>query len=71
MDGADNEAVLAVNYNETSLGLQDTVTLHFDPAYGYTKAQCYVGGKEVTYDLTDNSLTFTLGAGEGVFVIPY
>ena len=71
MDGADNEAVLAVNYNETSLGLQDTVTLHFDPAYGYTKAQCYVGGKEVTYDLTENSLTFTLGAGEGVFVIPY
>ena len=71
MDGADNEAVLAVNYNETTLGLKDTVTLRFDPAYGYTKALCYVGGEKVTYDLTDNSLTFTLGAGEGVFAIPY
>lgn len=71
IDSADNEAIFAVNYNETTLGLSDTITLEFDPSYSYTKAQCYVGGEKVIYDITDNSLSITLGVGEGVFVIPY
>lgn len=71
LDNSDNEGFMIVNYNETTLELTDTVTMSFDPGYGYTKALCYIGGKEVTFDLTDNDLTLTLGSGEGVFVIPY
>lgn len=71
MDDKDNTGFMVVNYNETSKNITDTVTLNFNSSYKFTKAQCYVGGEKIIVDVKDNAVTLTLGAGEGVFVIPY
>lgn len=71
VDFEDNAGFMVVNYNDSSLKLTDEVTMTFDASYGYKKALCYVGGEKKVMDITDNALTFTLGVGEGIFVIPY
>lgn len=65
-----NDGIMAVNYNETSLGLTDEVTLAFDGTK-YNKAVCYIGGKKTIVSLNGGKLDLELGAGEGVFVIPF
>ena len=71
LDNEDNVGFTVVNYNDSSLGLTDKVSISFNPSYNYAKAQCYIGGKKTIIDLNDNVLELTLGVGEGVFVIPY
>lgn len=70
-DKEGNNGFTVVNYNETSLALTDTVTLRFEPSYKFTEALCYVGGQKQVKTVKNNALTLTLGAGEGVFVVPY
>lgn len=69
-DAEGNDGIMVVNYNETSLGLTDDVTLKFDSSR-YNKAVCYIGGKKNVVGLTNGTLNLELGVGEGVFVIPY
>ena len=70
-DSAGNDGIMVVNYNETTENLTDTVELTFDSSK-YNAAVCYVGGvKKVFTGLTDGKLSLSLGAGEGIFVIPY
>lgn len=70
-DAAGNDGIIVVNYNETTKNLTDTVELTFDSSK-YNAAVCYVGGvKKVFTGLTDGKLSLSLGAGEGIFVIPY
>ena len=70
-DAAGNDGIMVVNYNETTENLTDTVELTFDSSK-YNAAVCYVGGvKEVFTGLKDGKLLLSLGAGEGIFVIPY
>lgn len=70
-DAAGNDGIMVVNYNETTENLTDTVELTFDSSK-YNAAVCYVGGvKKVFTGLTDGKLLLGLGAGEGIFVIPY
>lgn len=71
MDGEDNEAVMVVNYNETTLCKTDEVKIKFNAEYKYNKCLCYVGGEKKIFDVTNNTLTLNLGVGEGVFVVPY
>ena len=71
IDKEENAGFTIVNYNDSSLGLSDKVSVKFNSSYHYTKAQCYIGGEKQTIDLKDNVLGLTLGVGEGVFVIPY
>lgn len=70
-DAAGNDGIMVVNYNETTENLTDTAELTFDSSK-YNAAVCYVGGvKKVFTGLTDGKLSLSLGAGEGIFVIPY
>lgn len=70
-DAAGNDGIMVVNYNETTENLTDTVELTFDSSK-YNAAVCYVGGvKKVFTGLTNGKLSLSLGAGEGIFVIPY
>ena len=70
-DAAGNDGIMVVNYNETTENLTDTVELTFDSSK-YNAAVCYVGGvKKVFTGPTDGKLSLSLGAGEGIFVIPY
>lgn len=70
-DSAGNDGIMVVNYNETTENLTDTVELTFDSSK-YNAAVCYVGGvKKVFTGLTNGKLSLSLGAGEGIFVIPY
>ena len=69
-DELGNDGYMVVNYNETSENLSDSVTMSFD-AQAYTSAVCYVGGEKTIVGLNDGKLTLNLGAGEGVFVIPF
>ena len=71
MDEEENVGFSVVNYNDSSAGLSDTVTLRFNPSYGFRNAICYVGGEKKTVGLKGNALELELGVGEGVFVIPY
>lgn len=64
-DGYDG--FMLVNSTEPSEGKTAEVTVTFRKA---SKALCYIHGEEQTVDLTDGSYTFSVGAGEGVFVIP-
>lgn len=66
-DAAGYDGFMIVNSTEPSEGKTASVTVTFRKA---SKALCYVHGEEQTVDLTDGSYTFTVGAGEGVFVIP-
>lgn len=61
------DAFMFVNYEVPGLRKESKVTVTFN---GATKAVCYIGGKEVVKDLNNGKLELTLGAGEGVFVIP-
>ncbi|MBQ9709254.1 MAG: hypothetical protein IJV67_01375 [Clostridia bacterium] len=71
MDEEDNEAVMLVNYNETTKEKKDDVKITFNSQYKYNKCLCYVGGEKKVFDVVDNTLQITLGVGEGVFAIPY
>ena len=70
-DDSNNDGIMIVNYNEASENLTDSVELTFDSSK-YNAAVCYIGGeKQVFTGLTGGKLMLNLGAGEGVFVIPY
>ena len=71
MDSEENEAVMVVNYNETTYANEDKVTITFSSEYKYNKCLCYVDGVKNIVDITNNELQITLGVGEGVFAIPY
>ena len=64
------EALMLVNYNETSSAQNDTVKISFD-ASRYRYCQVYRGGSKQIVELSDGVLELELGIGEGVFVIPY
>ncbi len=68
-DEKDNEGFVAVNYNDTSKNLTDTVEITFDSTQ-YNAAVCYIRGEQKIIPLTNGKLTLELGVGEGVFVIP-
>ena len=68
-DEKDNEGFVAVNYNDTSKNLTDTVEITFNSAK-YNAAVCYIRGEQKIIPLTNGKLTLELGVGEGVFVIP-
>ena len=70
-DDYGNDGFMVVNYNDPHNVKNNTVTMNFNAAYGYTKAVVYAGGKKSVKDIRGNTLTLELGAGEGVFVIPY
>jgi len=71
LDNEDNEAVMVVNYNETTKAKTDDVKITFNSEYKYNKCLCYIGGEKKIFDVTDNTLQLALGVGEGVFAIPY
>lgn len=67
-DGFDGYMIAdAQNPTTAADGTTTTVTLTFNNA---TKALVYVNGEEQTVELTNGVYTATVGAGEGVFVIP-
>ena len=57
-----------MNYANPVNGKTDEVTLKFDDC---DKALVYHNGKCSTVDISDNTLTITLGNSEAAFVIPY
>ena len=67
-DSAGNDGYMIVNSVEPSKNVTSKVTVNFK---GATAAIAYVKGEETTIMLQDGNYTFNLGAGEGVFVIPY
>ena len=70
-DEKGNDGFMVVNYNDPQNVKSNAVTMNFNSNYGYNKAIVYVGGEKTLKDIAYNSLTLELGAGEGVFVIPY
>lgn len=61
------DAFMMVNFSIPGERKESKVSVTFN---GATKAVCYIGGEEKIFDLEDGKLDLTLGAGEGVFVIP-
>ena len=59
-------AYMVTNYTPPEDGITNTVQLKFENA---TRARVYKDGVPEDVELTDGSLTLTLGAGEGNFVI--
>ncbi len=57
-----------MNYANPVSNKTDEVTLKLDDC---DKALVYINGKCSTVDITDNTLTITLGNSEAAFVIPY
>ena len=64
-DGYDGYWV--VNATDPGQDLSNNVTIEFKKA---TKAIAYIQGEETEIELEDGKYTFSLAAGEGVFVIP-
>ena len=62
------DGFMAVNATEPSQGVTSTVTLTFRNA---NAAVAWINGKETNITIKDNTYTFDLKAGEGVFIIPY
>ena len=62
---------MVVNYNDPQNVKSNNVTMNFNAQYGYNKAIVYVGGEKTVKDISYNTLDLQLGAGEGVFVIPF
>ena len=67
-DNSGNEAFTIMNYANPVNGKTDEVTLKFDDC---NKALVYHNGKCSSVDISDNTLTITLGNSEAAFVIPY
>lgn len=65
IDGFDGYMIANAEGPRTST--EATVTLTFNNA---TSAIAYVDGEETPVELTNGACTFTVGVGEGVFVIP-
>lgn len=61
------DGFMVVNYSVPGENKPSNVKMTFN---GATKAVCYIGGQEVVKDLNKGVLELSLGAGEGVFVIP-
>ncbi|MBP5466109.1 MAG: hypothetical protein J6Y43_00905 [Clostridia bacterium] len=61
------DAFMFVNYAIPGLNKTSDVKVKFR---GATKAICYIQGERVEKDLTGGTVELSLGAGEGVFVIP-
>ena len=59
---------MAVNFSEPLVGKPSKIALEFD---GCDKAIVFIHGEPIDVDLIDGKLDFTLGLGEGVFVVPY
>ena len=62
------QGFLATNFNDPLSGKEGDVTLTFKKC---NKAIVYVKGEPKTVDLKDGKLTERVGAGEGIFVVPY
>ena len=72
-DGANGrtDGFMVMNYSDpyyANKGAKDNVVLIFDNA---THALVYKDGKQYIATLTDGKLSAYLGAGEGMFVVPY
>ena len=70
-DEKGNDGFMVVNYNDPQNVKSNNVTMNFNAQYGYNKAIVYVGGEKTVKDISYNTLDLQLGAGEGVFVIPF
>lgn len=66
--GNGDQAVLAVNISLPTSGYTDVVNITFRNET--KKAMIYYQDKVTVVDLTDNTLTYSIPAGEGIFVIP-
>ena len=64
------EALMLVNYNETSSAQYDAVKISFDTSR-YRYCQVYRSGSKQIVELSGGVLELELGIGEGVFVVPY
>lgn len=63
-----NDAYLAVNFVEPSSSLADNaITMKIKD---HTSAEVYINGEKTVMPIADGTLTFTLAAGQGAFVIP-
>lgn len=67
-DANGNDGYMIVNATEPSAGRTSKVTLRFK---GAKKAVAYIEGTETTVTLQDGIYTLEVGAGEGVFIIPF
>ena len=70
-DERGNDGFMVVNYNDPQNVKSNSVTMNFNAGFGYNKAIVYVEGEKTVREIAYNSLNLELGAGEGVFVIPY
>lgn len=70
-DEKGNDGFMVVNYNDPQNVKSNKVKMNFNAQFGYNKAIVYAGGEKTLKDIKYNSLELNLGAGEGVFVIPY
>ncbi|MBP5307763.1 MAG: hypothetical protein J6Z34_01365 [Clostridia bacterium] len=66
-DDGNNCAYTVVNYNETTLGKSNRVTMEFKNA---RYAIIYKGGEKSIAALKDHKLELQLGVGEGAYIIP-
>lgn len=66
-----NDGFMVVNYNDPHNVKESQVTMEFEDRMGYNKAILYQGGEKTIVEIEKNKLNLDLGAGEGVFVIPY
>ena len=66
-DSANNCAYTVVNYNETTLGKTNRVTMQFKSARYAVVYRC---GEKTVVELDNRKLELQLGVGEGVYVIP-
>lgn len=63
------QGFIAVNFTDPSLKKSGKAVMEFDG--GVNKALVYVGGEKTECDITEGRLELSLGAGDGVFVVPY
>ncbi len=57
--------------NANGKNTSQTVTITFNGDYGFTKAYVYQNGARTSVELTNNTYTVTLTAGQAVYVLPY
>ncbi len=63
-----------IDPNEKNANKKDTsqtITVTFKSDYGFTKAWVYQNGVRTSVELTNNTYTVTLTAGQAVYVLPY
>lgn len=66
--GSDYKGYMLVNADDPSNARSNKAELNFGSEYGH--AICYINGTPVAKTLDGGKLTLTLGAGDGIFVVP-